>query len=102
MLLEYTLILHCSFHCSFCKVSLVSLPQISGSFYSRAASTSFAVTDKKQSCAKSGAKSCVKSRAKFRLQFNAGVSSFMFFFMLPVLFALDKSNAISVGHIRAA
>ena len=46
MLLEYTLILHCSFHCSFCKVSLVSLPQISGSFYSRAASTSFAVKQK--------------------------------------------------------
>ena len=43
MLLEYTLILHCSFHCSFCKVSLLSLPQISGCFYSRAASTSFAV-----------------------------------------------------------
>lgn len=46
MLLEYTLILHCSFHCSFCKVSLLSLPQISGSFYSRAASTPFAVKQK--------------------------------------------------------
>lgn len=47
MLLEYTLILHCSFHCSFCKVSLLcSLPQISGSFYSRAASTSFVVKRK--------------------------------------------------------